>query len=63
MWLLDIIAEYIGIGWGILGVVVGLMLVGLIGGGAENMGLGFVIGLIALIGIWVIGYLRKRRYR
>jgi len=59
MWLIDLITEYIGLGWLILGVLGGLFTIGVFYGLLDNYSI--LLGIIVLIGIWVIGGIRKYR--
>ena len=62
MWLLDFLTDKIGVGWFILGILAGLVTFGLIGGTFDAVGAGLIVGVIVLIGIWVIGGVRMSRY-
>lgn len=57
----DFILEKVGLGWFILGIIAGLMAIGLFASYLD-MGAGcLVIGIIVLVGVWVIGGVRRSR--
>ena len=57
----ELISEYIGWGWFIFAIVGGLLGIGAFSW-AEG-GVPFIAGIIAFVGICVIGFLRQKRNR
>ena len=55
----EMIADLVGWGWFILGILLGLATFGGMGGMTEMYGLSAIIGLVLLLGIWFIGYKRN----